>query len=751
MKFKQLLFLSLLALAALTGFAAPGAGDETSAKKPDPAAAAAPGHIYYVSSKGSDANDGASVKTPFASIAKLNGVLAAGDTARFKRGEIFFGTLRPKTSGTAAAPIRIGAYGTGARPIITGFRRITGWKAAGPGLYQATLDPAPTGRLEMIRFDGRLQPKGRLPKAGRGWKPGSDTDSWFEIRSHLANREITSADAVPDVAGGEIVQKKYQWIIDRGRIDTVLTNNVDGQTLRTIKITEYPTLYDNPYHAFDKNGFFVQNHVSCLTEPGDWCYDETTRRITMHFGAGPPDRHVVEAAALDNAVDLTNRAYVNLEDLALTGANGDLVRLDVPDNLTGKCHRVSINNCDLAFAGRNGVAVIEHRFTTYTSDAADGSITNCTISEINNNGISLGENPRWTITGNTLSRIALNEGLQQNSDGQGIGIFAAGADSLIQHNEISQVGYSGLYFVGSGIQIRNNHIHHFCLVKSDGGGIYTYGGETRKTHAKPRVIDRNVVHDGVGSIEGRHVSEAGNPYTPQCQGIYMDGNATDVIITGNTSFRNASAGLSLGSNSRITVYGNTLADNHTTQLQIDDQKSPPANLDIHDNILFAFEREQLCLSVGLARKPGNLTQAQYVAAIGTLADNLYLRPVREPENISTIGYPHCGDGGGHDPNRSHANYGVFNDYPGGGIIATTWNGSPFLSLDRWQKEWGQDAGTRKTFRSVAGIADLRLEYNPTDAAAVKKLPGVFEDARGAVYKNSLTLPPYSSAVLMRKP
>ncbi len=720
---------------------------------PSPAAAA----TYYLSSKGSDAGNGTSEETPFASLAKASAVVEAGDEVKFKCGDVFFGTFKPKASGTAAAPIALSSYGKGAKPGLTGFKRITRWTAVvgRPGLYEAVLSPTPTGLLEMVRFDGSLQPKGRLPKAGRGWeqdptKPGYATDSWFQVKSHTANKQITTADAVPDVTGGEIVQKKYQWILDRGRIDSMKT--ADGVT--TINITEYPVLYNNPYAAFDKNGFFVQNHIRCLTEVGDWCYDAATHKITMFFGAEPPTKHVVEAACVDSVADLTNRCHIRLDGLSLTGANGNLVRLDVPPGTTGQCDHISLNNCDLSFAGVNGIGVATYRHTRFALDAQQGTVTNCTISYINNNGISIEENANWTITGNTVHHVAMWEGLLQSADGQGIGIYLPGENSLVQNNTVSYIGYNGIHFHGSGVQIRSNYVHHFCMVKGDGGGIYTYGGEERKVWAKPRVVDHNIVHDGMGNTEGVYKQEPGNPYAPQAQGIYMDGNTTDVVISNNTVFRVASNGLFLGSNGNITAYGNALADNHTGQLGIDDQKAAqgpfqPTNLNVHDNLCFAFEREQLCLTVGLPRKPQGKTQAEYVLGIGTLANNLYLRPVSEPDSVSTAGYVNCRNALSFAPLKSHRDYGVFNDYPGGGVVFTSWD-NQFLSLDKWQQAWGQDKGTKKTGRSVTSVKDLRLEYNPTNAPVVKALPGTFEDAYGKVYTNSITLQPYSSAVLMKK-
>jgi len=76
---------------------------------------------YFVSSAGSDRNNGTSVSSPWASISKVNRTqFRPGDFIRFKTGGTWAGQLRPKGSGIAGAPITLGAYGSGAKPVIDG-------------------------------------------------------------------------------------------------------------------------------------------------------------------------------------------------------------------------------------------------------------------------------------------------------------------------------------------------------------------------------------------------------------------------------------------------------------------------------------------------------------------------------------------------------------------------------------------------------------------------------------------------------
>jgi len=76
---------------------------------------------YFVSPAGRDANNGTSVSSPWASISKVNRIqFQPGDFIRFKAGGRWSGQLWPKGSGNAGAPITLGAYGSGAKPVIDG-------------------------------------------------------------------------------------------------------------------------------------------------------------------------------------------------------------------------------------------------------------------------------------------------------------------------------------------------------------------------------------------------------------------------------------------------------------------------------------------------------------------------------------------------------------------------------------------------------------------------------------------------------
>lgn len=75
---------------------------------------AAQAATYYISPSGSDSNPGTSTAKPWQTLAKVSAInFAAGSRILLQGGQMFNGTLKLTSSGTAAAPILVGSYGTG--------------------------------------------------------------------------------------------------------------------------------------------------------------------------------------------------------------------------------------------------------------------------------------------------------------------------------------------------------------------------------------------------------------------------------------------------------------------------------------------------------------------------------------------------------------------------------------------------------------------------------------------------------------
>mgnify|MGYP002856375818 CR=1 FL=1 len=81
-----------------------------------------PGRTYYVDAlHGDDAAEGTSAAKAWKTLERTKGLqLGAGDCLLLHRGQTFEGILDVSGKGSAAQPVLIGAYGEGARPVVTG-------------------------------------------------------------------------------------------------------------------------------------------------------------------------------------------------------------------------------------------------------------------------------------------------------------------------------------------------------------------------------------------------------------------------------------------------------------------------------------------------------------------------------------------------------------------------------------------------------------------------------------------------------
>lgn len=657
-------------------------------------------NYYFSSNSGSDTYTIAQAQnpaTPWQTITKFNAVFASlqpGDSVLFKRGESFYGSMIISRSGTHTLRIFIGAYGSGKRPRITGFQSITSWIPIGQGIYENTCASCP-GNLNLILFDDSLQPMGRYPKLG------SANGGYLILDSHVGTTSITSSQisGAANFVGGEIVIRKYQWILDRGRIT--------GQSQQNITYTPFPSPghLDFTYEPIDGHGFFFQNHENTLSQLGDWCFESNTKKFKMYFGAENPNAYSVKVTISETLVDITSRSYIVFDNLSFEGSNSKTFNVATSSD-------IQITNCDIDFSGVDAI---------YVSNSVSNGITvsSCSISHSNNNGISSNNARGWIIQNNKIENTGMIRGAGLSGDGQYNAMAYIGENSLVEYNRVKRTGYLGINFQGNSIRIKNNFIDSFCMIKTDGGGIYTYGEKTKTG----RTIVGNIVINGVGDRFGLSVDARTNPYSGDVTGIYLDGGATNVEITGNTVAFCDYSGLHLGSTQNAVLLNNTLYNNKTTQLNAIDVNQSLANITLKHNILFSKYADQLVAQFEL--KTNN------ISTMGTLDSNFYCRPILEPQNLEATGYR-----------------GVpFND---GGIVWTTITGSGqrFRSLDKWKIFSGQDLHTKKTPVRI-DTNNIRFEYNANAASKRIPLDGIYIDVENNIYYPEITLLPYSSAILMK--
>jgi Right handed beta helix region len=110
----------------------------------------ASGRTFYLSAAGDDSRDGQTQSTAWrtlerARVAVVNREFQPGDSIRLRRGDVFrgqWGVGGAVLSGTAEAPVLLGAYGEGAPPIVDGDESDRPWRlvAGYSDIYEMQLD-----------------------------------------------------------------------------------------------------------------------------------------------------------------------------------------------------------------------------------------------------------------------------------------------------------------------------------------------------------------------------------------------------------------------------------------------------------------------------------------------------------------------------------------------------------------------------------------------------------------------------------
>ncbi|MGD0756230.1 MAG: Ig-like domain-containing protein [Bacteroidales bacterium] len=634
---------------------------------------------YYISSTGNDAANGLSSSTAWKTIAKINSGFSAfkpGDRILFNRGDTFNGTLNISKSGSIGNPITVGAYGTGADPVINGFVTITGWTNVGGGIYSKVVSCESTPI--MVTVDGENTGMGRFPNKG-----------WMTIDSHNSNLSLTNADlnsTITDWKGAEVAIRVNYYTINH----LPITNHTD----RTLTFST-----GSVYNLIDGYGFFIQNDLRTLDEYKEWYYNASTSTFYMYFGSEVPANHTIRVSIINNACNISNQSYITFDNLSFQGFNNNTFTLNTTPHIT-------IQNCSISFCGGNAIDGVGGQAGTSSYFV----FNNNTINDINNNGLILKDQfTNVTISNNKISNVGLISGtgypkLIATHTGIYIGYGATGNTStVIEYNNISNIGYSAIDFAGTNVTVRFNYINGFCLERDDGGGIYTYDNVTNDSNACN--VLNNIVLNGIGDLSG---TPSGSGHC--VAGIYCDGYSNGITITGNTVANCSHAGYLGNSNTNGVITDNTFYNNEV-QIYLDciSYSNGQNNIQLKRNIAFCKTENQLSLLY---------TAYSELTSTANLDDNYYVRPIDDNDVINNWIYP---------------------------------GKEVYYSIAQWQSHSGQDANSHKSPITIADTNKIRFEYNASNSNKEIALGGDYIDIKGTKYSGSITLLPYTSAVLMLDP
>jgi|GEM_PF-608320 len=637
---------------------------------------------YYVSAAGNNNNSGLTPATAWQTISKVNtsfASMSAGDSILFRRGDTFFGTLVVGRSGTSALPMVISAYGTGAKPVISGFLNVSSWSLVSGGVYQAPVNAKSS--LNMVTLDNVPQAIGRYPN------DNATGGGYLKYESYTSN-SITDneLEAGTNWVGAELVIRKKLWVLDRCRI-TANTGNVF--TFTNINST---------YEGTNGYGYFIQNDPRTLDKLGEWYFNNSTKNLQVFFGSSLPASFSVKASGLDTLLFIGTKNYITVDDIAFDGANANAVFV------TGSNY-ISIKNCDITNAGNAAISA-----TTVSNFLVD----NCSTYNVLSNAVLINTTKGTNITVKNCSvkNTGILPGMGGSSGNSYKGIMASvGTNLLVEYNRVDTTGYVGIEFQGSNVLVKNNVVNYFDFVKDDAGGIYTYSSSSDAvpgTNYTNRVIRDNIVMNGISAYNGRSST------SPFVTGIYLDGRTMNVDVLNNTVFNNAKNGIHCNNPQNVNIRGNTSYNNlnaistmrwaHLGEIR---------GLNVKNNIFYPkteTQRNYYYTNSGL-NEPVTTTVNEAIRTLGNIDSNYY----------STI-------------NQAGFLQEVYT-VTGGAIIAT----SP-LSLEGWRASSLHDTASKKPAKlpvsyKVSGFVGTNKFTNPSFTSSVAGVT-VFGTSTSGIWDNT---------------
>lgn len=630
---------------------------------------------YFSSTTGDDsrtASEAQHPSTPWKTLCKLNAYfsnLRPGDSILFQRGSVFTGTLRITASGAMGNPIVFSAYGSGNMPVITGLSELRGWTSAGKGTWRANCTACGLS-VNMVTIAGKAVPMGRTPNAD------DPNGGYFTIQSHVKNQSISDdhLQQGPDWTGAEAVIRKNRFILDK--------NKITAQSGNTLQLKG-----GSFYEATDQFGYFIQNDIRTLDRKGEWYYDPAAHALSLYSGTADPSGSNVMVSSVDTLVVIKDQRYLVFRGLSFQGSNLDAF------NITGGTG-ITIAGCDFSYSGLNAIKAMK---------VADMVVENVTARYSNNNSIDI-TGTHISIRDNKVSCSGTIPGMGA-AETSYLGIYVSGTGNTVEYNQVDTTGYAGIMFLGSGNTIKNNIVQHFAMLKDDGGGIYTWSGNTDTiVQQQQSAITGNIVLDGITASAGTDKKQS-----PIAYGIYLDENSSRMDITGNTVSR-CTGGIFLQDAHEVTVKNNTLYDNGF-QISL---RHPGVKGTLRGNMI-----------------TGN------IAAARTDDQNLLVLSSAVSGDVT----PYA-DFNGNKYVQHSAGGGAFFK------VVTKPQGTNLAKggLDQWRSGFGKDKNS--SVMTASGLC--RLEINKTKTMRSVTLDGTYTDISGQTYQGKVELQPFTSVLLFKK-
>lgn len=704
------------------------------------------GTTYYVAATAVGSGDGSSTANAMdfdTAKAQWNSG-TANDTYLFKRGDVFYNTnglaenFVVTSGGTGTSnEMTFGAYGTGAKPRFSGQRSeaysdvvsITDVSSsyASDNVWQVVIDTDGfiDANYHMYYRTSPDQPWLRAKKPRTEYLIADGGSGSQLVDSSLAG---SYPNTISSASTGELTchfkGDLYTW-----EWDTINMGAISGSTYPFVTASHTTSVSTTfPY--------YLEADMVELMEEGSQTFPEVVRvelsqdthLLRLQPGIDPSNWEFkfINESRSGISVKASNVVFKNL---VIDGFYREGIYIDGSSRTNILFTKCVVRDCFGAglYNDFNG----EFSFGTSLIDNIDGV------------GIYNNSSQGTTIAGTQVTNVGLDggqiygviatPGRAQNQFHSGITGFGktTGGQELLQVSgcQIFNIGYNGIRFDGANNLVQSNFVCASMLELSDGGGIYSYGG-----NATAYTTGCDVINNAVVYTPGNLTYSDKNPDRNLAEGIYLDNGNDGTNVQNNL----------------IAYAGGWGALNNFD------------NLDCtwDDNVFFGSDRYGL-LTFDSTNPASNNND-------NNLDNNTFVvwhpdhSPVISLNRTSTTGYEPVDTSDNNDYITVYNHRPPHDNVPGVGRTYTEWvnYGARYhKTLAQWNSSSGYDGSSTETLKQIdyttkkyARDVEYLVYVNatPSNVTFIKPVGNYYDVLTGTNYSTSaFTIPGYSKILLIK--
>ncbi len=285
-----------------------------------------PPNAIWVDSNATSSGNG-SKSSPYRSITKAFKKVRPGSTVVIRKG--LYRELLNLPGGQKDHPVTIMGM-PGERVVISGMKKLSGWKSVGRGIYMTTIGWNP----DKLFINFSELPEARLPREG-----------WWDI--HKKEEEVFQSDKIKAVPKKLDGVKCYIWEKRGNRFYTVDITSID----RKKGIAEFrkPNKW---FRLSEGDKIYFKSHPSLIAKAGDWATRKVKGRFELYYKpASSADLSKVEASwTTRNLVNIADKTDIKLSGLEVYGGMNNGI-------YASRAERIEVSNCLVHDNTRGGIIV----------------------------------------------------------------------------------------------------------------------------------------------------------------------------------------------------------------------------------------------------------------------------------------------------------------------------------------------------------------------------------------------------------